>query len=238
MEHRGRMNLSFQLFKPKTEESSLTSHFLLFFTSTPSAIIAVGSTFKTRPEFNLYHHYPGPSHHYLFPWWRKTDSCLIVSLFPLKQFILNPAAQSLTGIRLCHLFAQNSPIAPVSHRVKAKDQPLPQALCDLASCLLSVLISYLSPLWHYQPCLSRAFALAVSSARMLFSHTASSLSLHPFQVFAHTTDNTPAPPSLACSSCFVFICNMDHHLPYYLFTYLLVYCLTLQHVFQEGKDFV
>lgn len=136
------------------------------------------------------------------------------------QTVYSQLCSSKSGIRLCHLFAQNSPIAPGSHTVKAKDQPLPQALCDLASCLLSVLISYLSPLWPYQPSLSRAFALAVSSARMLFSHTASSLSLHPFQVFAHTTDNTPAPPSLACSSCFIFIYNMDHHLSYYLFTCL------------------
>ena len=88
----------------------LRSHswYLIFFTSSPSAVILVSSTFRTYPDFSLYLHHPAPGHHYLFPWCMKKDSCLTASLLPLMESILNLTARSLTAVRSCHLFVQNS----------------------------------------------------------------------------------------------------------------------------------
>lgn len=112
---------------------------LIFFTSSPSAVILVGSPFKTYPDFSLYHHHPGPSHHYLFAWCMKQDSCLTASLLPLMESVLNLTAQSLTAVRSCPVFVQNSPMSLILHRVKVK------TLCDPACCSLTLFFLPLSP---------------------------------------------------------------------------------------------
>ena len=120
----------------------LRSHswYLIFFTSSPSAVILVSSTFRTYPDFSLYLHHPAPGHHYLFPWCMKKDSCLTASLLPLMESILNLTARSLTAVRSCHLFVQNSPMSLILHRVKVKN------LCGPASCSHSLRFLSLSPM--------------------------------------------------------------------------------------------
>lgn len=138
--------------------------------------------------------------------WKKIPASLF-HFFPLNG--LNPTAESLTGVKSRHLFARNSPRALVSHRIKAEGPA--KALCGPAACSRSLLISYLSSPWPNQSArlpfllLLWAFVLTVFSARMFFFHTASSSSLHLFQVPAHVTNNTHASSSLSCSSCFIFI---------------------------------
>lgn len=167
----------------------------------------------------------GPSHHYLFPWWMKTDSCLTASFLLLKESILNFAAQSLIGVRSCHLCAQNSPRAPIWHTVKIKGHPKLYVI-QLLACSLS---SFSTPLshnptnllpWHFfyhQPLIWLLSPLGCPSPTQLL--------LYPFNLFMSLPTQQIVPCSLF-SILLILLYFYSYHRSYYTI-YLLIFLFVL-----------